>query len=129
MLYQYTVFDSRILRSQIGLKQMIFVTSSMSTVHRTNKQFTKIILGFAYFYSISTVLKMSSFDSSSSTLADATAWKGPTFVMDAFCIRQFNNPSYLGTQVHYDIQQFEDRINEFSNTGNYPLKDGYAPFW
>lgn len=57
------------------------------------------------------------------------AYSGPTFVMDAFCIRQFNNPSYLGTQVNYDVQAFEDKINEYFATGQYPLVDGYAPFW
>ena len=50
-------------------------------------------------------------------------------VMDPFCIRQFNNPSYLGTQVQYDVQEFENKVNEYYRSGNYPLKDGYAPFW
>lgn len=50
-------------------------------------------------------------------------------VMDAFCIRQFNNPSYTGTQVSYDITAFEQRINEYYQSGEYPLVDGYAPFW
>jgi hypothetical protein len=50
-------------------------------------------------------------------------------VMDDFCIRQFNNPGYTGTQVKYDIQEFENRINEFYRSGEYPLVDGYAPFW
>jgi hypothetical protein len=51
------------------------------------------------------------------------------FVMDAFCIRQFNNPDYTGTQVNYSIQQFEDKINELFNTKQCQLVDGYAPFW
>jgi hypothetical protein len=50
-------------------------------------------------------------------------------VMDDFCIRQFNNPGYTGTQVKYHIQEFENRINEFYQSGKYPLVDGYAPFW
>lgn len=49
-------------------------------------------------------------------------------VMDDFCIRQFNNPSYTGTQVNYDIVQFENKVNEFYRNGS-PLIDGYAPFW
>jgi hypothetical protein len=49
-------------------------------------------------------------------------------VMDAFCIRQFNNPTYIGTQVTYDIKEFEDRVNNYYKTG-YSLVDGYAPFW
>lgn len=50
-------------------------------------------------------------------------------VMDSFCIRQFNNPAYVGTQVTYDVQEFENRVNEYYRSGLYPLKDGYAPFW
>lgn len=50
-------------------------------------------------------------------------------VMDSFCIRQFNNPDYLGTQVKFDVQEFENRVNEYYRSGQYPLKDGYAPFW
>ncbi len=51
------------------------------------------------------------------------------FVMDAFCVRQFNNPAYTGTQIQYDIAEFEKHVNELYRTGNYPLVDGYAPFW
>eukprot|EP01040_Poterioochromonas_malhamensis_P009981 gene9983-10847_t len=50
------------------------------------------------------------------------------FVMDDFCIRQFNNPSYTGTHVTYDIEEFEKQINDFYKSGKYPLVDGYAPF-
>ena len=50
------------------------------------------------------------------------------FVMDAFGLRQFNNPEYTGTQIDYDPLVFEDKVNEYYETGNYPLKDGYAPF-
>ena len=50
------------------------------------------------------------------------------FVMDAFGLRQFNNPDYTGTQVNYDPIVFEDKINEYYSSGNYPLVDGYAPF-
>ena len=49
-------------------------------------------------------------------------------VMDDFGIRQFNNPDYTGTQVHFDIAQFEERVNEYYASGNYPLIEGYAPF-
>lgn len=51
------------------------------------------------------------------------------FVMDDFCIRQFNNPTYAGTQVNYDVGLFEKQVNDYYNSGNYPLVDGYAPFW
>lgn len=50
-------------------------------------------------------------------------------VVDPFCIRQFNNPSYTGSQINYSIEEFEKVINEYYLTGNYPLIDGYAPFW
>lgn len=48
--------------------------------------------------------------------------------MDPFGIRQFNNPSYLGTQVNYDVAAFEAKVIELYRSGAYPLVDGYAPF-
>jgi hypothetical protein len=50
------------------------------------------------------------------------------FAMDAFCIRQFNNAAYTGTQITFDIQKFEDIVNEEFTQKNLPLVDGYAPF-
>jgi hypothetical protein len=50
------------------------------------------------------------------------------FVMDAFAMRQFNNPSYTGTQISYDPVEFEKKINDTYELGNTQLKDGYAPF-
>jgi len=49
-------------------------------------------------------------------------------VIDPFCVRQFNNPSYTGSQIVYDIGEFERIVNEYYRDG-YPLVDGYAPFW
>lgn len=49
-------------------------------------------------------------------------------VMDAFCIRQFNNSHYTGTQINFDVNEFEVRVNEYYKAGS-PLVDGYAPFW
>jgi Protein of unknown function (DUF3228) len=51
------------------------------------------------------------------------------FVLDPFGLRQFNNPGYTGTQVVYDESAFEAKVNELFATGQYPLVDGYAPFW
>lgn len=48
-------------------------------------------------------------------------------VLDKFCIRQFNNPNYVGTQVSYDEIDFERIVNEYYTNGS-PLVDGYAPF-
>ena len=50
-------------------------------------------------------------------------------VMDAFCLRQFNNPDYTGTQVHYDTEKFEKAVNDFYVKSGKKLVDGYAPFW
>ena len=50
------------------------------------------------------------------------------FAMDAFALRQFNNPGYLGTQVSFDPQVFEDRVNEEFSSRGLQLVDGYAPF-
>lgn len=52
----------------------------------------------------------------------------PAFVMDAFAMRQFNNPLYTGTQIKYDVSDFEKKINKLYDLGNTTLKDGYAPF-
>lgn len=49
-------------------------------------------------------------------------------VMDSFCLRQFNNPSYTGTQINFDVDAFEAKVNEYYRAG-YSLVDGYAPFW
>ena len=51
-------------------------------------------------------------------------------ILDPFGVRQFNNPSYTGTQVHYDLAAFEKQVNEFykDKSGKYGLVDGYAPF-
>jgi len=52
----------------------------------------------------------------------------PTFVLDAFGLRQFNNPSYTGTQISYDPKEFEAKINQIYESGGAELKEGYAPF-
>ena len=49
------------------------------------------------------------------------------FVIDKFCLKQFNNPSYTGTQINYDVQEFEKRVNLAYSAGA-KLVDGYAPF-
>lgn len=75
-------------------------------------------------------LQNSSLRSSFSTILSPTmSTFQHDFVMDDFCIRQFNNPNYTGTQVNYDIQEFEKKVNEYFRSGEYPLVDGYAPFW
>lgn len=50
------------------------------------------------------------------------------FAMDGFAMRQFNNPSYVGTQISFDVQQFEDRVNEEYVSRGLSLVEGYAPF-
>lgn len=50
------------------------------------------------------------------------------FAMDAFCIRQFNNPLYTGTQISYDVSLFEDFVNSEFHAKSLALVDGYAPF-
>lgn len=64
-----------------------------------------------------------------SVLSMSTATIVNELVMDPFGIRQFNNPSYLGTQVNYDVQEFENKVNEYYRSGEHPLVEGYAPFW
>ena len=49
-------------------------------------------------------------------------------VVDAFAIRQFNNPDYTGSQINFPVDEFERKVNEYFEAG-LPLVDGYAPFW
>lgn len=51
-----------------------------------------------------------------------------TFVLDSFGLRQFNNPAYIGTQITYDPEEFEAKINKIYESGGATLKEGYAPF-
>lgn len=59
-----------------------------------------------------------------------------TLALDAFCMRQFDDPAYAGTRLEWDKEDFEARINaeyetRLSSAGGDPgavLKDGYAPF-
>eukprot|EP01134_Creolimax_fragrantissima_P007485 CFRG7485T1 len=50
------------------------------------------------------------------------------FVMDAFALRQFNDPNYTGTRVKADPAEFEAKVNEYHTSGQAELVDGYAPF-
>ena len=53
---------------------------------------------------------------------------GHQLVLDAFGARQFNNPNYVGTQISYDVVEFERFVNQ-AYTDGAKLVDGYAPFW
>mmetsp|Transcript_23617 Transcript_23617/g.54043 ORF Transcript_23617/g.54043 Transcript_23617/m.54043 type:complete len:204 (+) Transcript_23617:116-727(+) len=57
-----------------------------------------------------------------------SASKVPTFNLDPFCVRQFDDPKYSGTRIQYDKAAFAAKVNELYETGNFPLVDGYAPF-
>jgi hypothetical protein len=58
----------------------------------------------------------------------STSSKEYSLSLDKFCSRQFNNPDYTGTQIHYDPIEFERIVNELYDAGS-TLVDGYAPFW
>ena len=49
-------------------------------------------------------------------------------VLDSFAARQFNNPSYTGTQIAFSEVEFEKLVNHAYIDGA-TLVDGYAPFW
>ncbi|KAK1858368.1 hypothetical protein I4F81_000975 [Pyropia yezoensis] len=59
-----------------------------------------------------------------------------TLALDAFCMRQFDDPTYAGTRLEWNKEDFEARINaeyeaRLSSSDGDPgavLKDGYAPF-
>lgn len=63
-------------------------------------------------------------------MASSSATSSSRFItVEDFCVKQFNNPSYTGTQIYYEsIDAFEAKINELYESGKYPLVDGYAPF-
>ncbi|RHY25574.1 hypothetical protein DYB32_008226 [Aphanomyces invadans] len=45
--------------------------------------------------------------------------------VDAFCLRQFDDPNYKGTQLHHDKMAFEAKINELFDNNDVALVDGY----
>jgi len=49
-------------------------------------------------------------------------------VLDPFVLRQFDDPQYTGTRITFDKATCEDKINEYFESGEHPLVDGYAPF-
>ena len=57
----------------------------------------------------------------------SAATSTPTFVLDPFVLRQFDDPTYTGTRVAFDKPAFEAKINELHAAGT-ALVDGYAPF-
>lgn len=52
----------------------------------------------------------------------------PALVLDPFVLRQFDDPNYTGTRIEYDKDECQAKINEYYQSGDYPLVDGYAPF-
>ncbi|TYZ60217.1 hypothetical protein PybrP1_008266 [[Pythium] brassicae (nom. inval.)] len=66
---------------------------------------------------------------------DASAMSSPSkdsephdLVLDRFCLRQFDDPKYLGTQIRFDKAAFVQKVNEIYLARNKELVDGYAPF-
>lgn len=47
---------------------------------------------------------------------------------DSFAYRQFDDKSYLGTQIRFDKHEFEKKINEIYRSRNKELVDGCASF-
>eukprot|EP00617_Octactis_speculum_P022906 CAMPEP_0185767168 /NCGR_PEP_ID=MMETSP1174-20130828/41789_1 /TAXON_ID=35687 /ORGANISM="Dictyocha speculum, Strain CCMP1381" /LENGTH=210 /DNA_ID=CAMNT_0028451231 /DNA_START=128 /DNA_END=760 /DNA_ORIENTATION=- len=61
------------------------------------------------------------------TTSDVTT--EPAIVVDPFCFRQFNDPSYTGARIEMSVAEFETAINTMFEAGDAgPLVDGYAPF-
>lgn len=44
--------------------------------------------------------------------------------IDRFCLRQFDDPKYLGTQIRFDKAEFERKVNEIYLARNKELVDG-----
>lgn len=63
-----------------------------------------------------------------SRLLSMSAATSPTFVLDPFVMKQFDDPTYTGTRIDHDKADFEAQINDIHASGDSPLVDGYAPF-
>ncbi|KAL9650744.1 hypothetical protein ABK040_001798 [Willaertia magna] len=50
------------------------------------------------------------------------------FYVDTFAIRQFQKGYKGGSYVPMDWKLFEEQVNKLYATGEYQMKDGYAPF-
>lgn len=46
--------------------------------------------------------------------------------VDRFCLRQFDDPQYMGTQIRFDKVEFERKVNEIYLARNKELVDGYV---
>ena len=51
-----------------------------------------------------------------------------TFCLDSFSFRQFDDPSYSGTQIAAPKEEFLAAMNALVDAGSAPLVDGYAAF-
>ncbi|KAI9917094.1 hypothetical protein PsorP6_018066 [Peronosclerospora sorghi] len=49
-------------------------------------------------------------------------------VLDSFARRQFDDKTYMGTQIDFDKHEFVKRVNEIYEANGKQLVDGYAPF-
>lgn len=45
-------------------------------------------------------------------------------LVDSFCWRQFDDPTYLGTRLQWDKEDFERRVNDIYIERNGELVDG-----
>ena len=52
---------------------------------------------------------------------------GGTFFLDAFAVRQWDDPQYSGTRISFDKAEFVRKVHEHHSQGA-DLVDGYAPF-
>ncbi|GAB4817927.1 hypothetical protein N2152v2_004973 [Parachlorella kessleri] len=53
---------------------------------------------------------------------------GDVFWLDTFAIRQWDDPSYAGTRISHDKEDFVDRMHHAFHAEGRQLVDGYAPF-
>lgn len=53
---------------------------------------------------------------------------GDVFFLDAFALRQWDDPAYGGTRIAYDKAAFVARVHELFKESGGALADGYAPF-
>ncbi|CEM23122.1 unnamed protein product [Vitrella brassicaformis CCMP3155] len=54
--------------------------------------------------------------------------RGISLGLDAFAYRQWDDPSYKGTRMKGDKQEFIDKVNELVQQNDLTMTEGYAPF-
>eukprot|EP00775_Hariotina_reticulata_P008290 gene8290-8477_t len=67
-------------------------------------------------------------DPATVSTSDSGLLYGETFFLDNFALRQWDDPNYSGTQIHYPKASFVHKVHQLFREQDSQLVDGYAPF-